>query len=140
MPEPMVADSWSPLLKSLEAIRPSWPQRGWSWDSRQACVASSFATDLDARVRATVASALAIEWTPSRVAGAPPEVREISERTGGMRAGQLLLTTPVPSRYFLYGLWWPWGDGLTTSLRIGLGGNPREEVQSRLRDVFGVTL
>jgi hypothetical protein len=140
MPEPTVPDAWSPIMAAFTNIRPSWPQRGWSWDSRQSAVASSFGTDLDARVRSLLSSVLSVEWTPARVAGAPPDVREIADRSGGLRAGQFLLTTPVPARTFAFALWWPWGDGLTTSLRIGLGANPRDDVLGRLRDVFGVSL
>jgi hypothetical protein len=140
MPEPLVADAWSPVMAAFKNLRPSWPQRGWSWDSRQNCVASSFGTDLDQRVRTTLSSVLSVEWSPTRVSAAPPEVREVADRSGGLRAGQLLLTTTVPARYFAFALWWPWGDGLTTSLRIGLGGNPREDAYARLRDVFGVSL
>jgi hypothetical protein len=38
-------------------------------------------------------------------------------------------------------LWWPWGDGTTTSLRIGLADvDPASSRYARFRDVFGVSL
>lgn len=133
-------DPLSGLLSSLKALRTSWPQRGWSWDTRFNCVASSFATELETKVRTTAGRVLASEWTPKTLATAPREVQELAERSGGLRTGQLLLTSP-PSRFFGYGLWWPWGDGMTTSLRIGIGGPPlREEYLATLREAFGVAL
>jgi len=36
-------------------------------------------------------------------------------------------------------LWWPWGDGTTVTLRIGLHGLDQPKVRyPRLRDVFGI--
>lgn len=56
-----------------------------------------------------------------------------------MRAGQLIFSSGTIGPNFAYGLWWPWGDGMTTSLRIGLGGSSvREDALQRLRDVFSV--
>ena len=50
-----------------------------------------------------------------------------------------LIGEPTIGANFAYGLWWPWGDGMTTSLRIGLGGSGvREDALQRLRDVFNV--
>jgi len=68
-------------------------------------------------------------------------VREVADRAGGLRAGQLILASGPVGGYFSYGLWWPWGDGMTTSVRIGLGGpGSKQEALQRLRDIFGVEL
>ena len=39
-----------------------------------------------------------------------------------------------------YGLWWPWGDGVTISLRIGLDIGVMDEPYPRFREVFGVQI
>ena len=132
-------DSWTGLLEALKKLRASWPQRGWSWDGRFNCVTSTFNTELEPRARAAIATALTTEWTPSSIGQATPALRDLVEKTGGMRSGQLLFASAVVGRAFTYGLWWPWGDGMATSLRIGVGGpDAREETQARLRDTFGV--
>jgi len=132
-------DSWSALLEALKRLRASWPQRGWSWDGRFSCVTSTFNTELEPRARAAIAIALTTEWTPSTIGHATPAIRDLVEKTGGMRSGQLLYASEVVGRAFTYGLWWPWGDGMATSLRIGVGGpEAREDAQARLRDAFGV--
>ena len=136
---PSASDPWTGLLEALKKLRGSWPQRGWSWDGRFTCVTSTFNTELEPRARAAIALALTTEWTPGTIHNSPPALRELAERTGGMRAGQLLFASAVVGRAFTYGLWWPWGDGMATSLRIGVGGpDAREDAQARLRDTFGV--
>jgi len=136
----VVGDSWSQLLSPMKELRTSWPSRGWSWDSRLSCVSSSFSAELESNARAA-AKALTTEWTSTTIARATPLLRELAERTGGLRAGQKLLTSTAVGDSFVYGLWWPWGDGMTTSMRIGLGGpDASQDALQRLRDVFGVQL
>jgi hypothetical protein len=136
---PSAIDSWTPLFEALKRLRTSWPQRGWSWDGRFSCVTSTFNTEIEARARLSIANALTIEWSPTTIVQGPPALREVIERTGGMRSGQICFASPPVGRAFTYGLWWPWGDGMATSLRIGVGGpDAREDAQTRLRDTFGV--
>jgi hypothetical protein len=125
----------------MKELRASWPSRGWSWDPRLSCVTSSFDAEFDARARTAAAIALAAEWTSTTIQRAPPPLRDLAERTGGLRAGQMIFASAGVGAAFAYGLWWPWGDGMTTSLRIGLGGGGvSQESFQRLRDVFGVAL
>jgi hypothetical protein len=134
-----VGDGWSLLFGALKELRVAWPSRGWSWDTRLSCVTSSFNVEFEAKARTAVGAALPTEWTSATIQRALPPLRDIAERSGGLRAGQFIFTSANVGPHFGYGLWWPWGDGMTTSLRIGLGGSGlREEAFQRLRDVFGV--
>ena len=133
-------DSWASLLDAMKQVRTAWPSRGWSWDGRLSCVSSSFAVELEPKARAAAGLALSQEWGPSTLHRAPQPLREHCERVGGLRAGQLIFMSPAIGSAFTYGLWWPWGDGMTTSMRIGLCPDARQEVFQRLRDVFGVEL
>jgi len=136
---PFGTDSWNELLEALKRLRASWPQRGWSWDGRFSCVTSTFNTEIESRARAAIALALTTEWTPTTVGQASSGLRDLIERTGGMRAGQILFSSPVVGRAFTYGLWWPWGDGMATSLRVGVGGpDATQDALARLRDTFSV--
>ena len=65
---------------------------------------------------------LPYEWTSKSIAGAPTQARELAETTGGVRPDQRLYTMDQLGRIVAFGLWWPWGDEITISLRIGLGG------------------
>jgi hypothetical protein len=138
---PVLGDAWLVILSSLKDLRASWPTRGWSWDARQSCVASSFSVELETKAKAVASVALPREWTVATIDRAPPVLKELADRTGGLREGQMLLASSTVGSVFAYGLWWPWGDGMTTSARIGLAG-PSVKVDDlqRLRDAFGVQL
>src|ERR1700722_8002162 len=132
-------ESLSLILGAMKGFRAPWPSRGWSWDKRVACVTSSFVVELEAKARAAAAPAFPNEWTSSTIGRASPALREIADRTGGLRAGQTILVSNSSGTGFAYALWWPWGDGMTTSARIGLGGSfASESSLEKLRDVFGV--
>ena len=136
---PFAGDPWSPLLPALQQLRGTWPARGWSWDGRFSCVTSSFVVELEPKARASAGTVLRYEWSSTTIARAPAQVREIGERTGGLRSGQILLASSETAGDFAYGLWWPWGDGMTTSLRIGLAGHrATDSALQKHRDVFGV--
>jgi hypothetical protein len=133
--------SIEPLFEPLRRLRNEWPQRGWSWDSRVACVSSSFSVDLEQKNRALALASMATEYTSRSIVSAPPAVRDICDRAGGIRSGQSVFVGTAVGRIFPYGLWWPWGDGMTISLRVGLGGiDESHDLMNKLREVFGVTL
>jgi hypothetical protein len=134
-------DPWAAVLASLKEVRAAWPTRGWSWDARLSCIASSFSAELEPQARAAAGRALTREWTPSTLGKAPAPLRELAERAGGLREGQILLATAPAGAAFAYALWWPWGDGMTVSARVGLGGlNVKQAILERLRETFGVQL
>jgi hypothetical protein len=126
-------------LNALRDLRAAWPARGWSWDTRLNCVTSSFNVENEAKARGAVLGVLSTEWSAVTIQSAPPALRDLADRSGGLRSGQMIFASPPAGSGFAYGLWWPWGDSITTSLRIGLGGSGvREDTLRRLRDVFGV--
>jgi len=134
-------DAWQPLFESLGRMKASWPTRGWSWDPRLLCITSSFTTEQEQQARKAVQSALQNEWSASTIAHGPQQLRDVVERAGGVRQGQLALSTGPVNGLLVYGLWWPWGDGETVSLRVGLADvDPNREPFIQFRDMFGVSL
>jgi len=125
-------DSWRRVLEQLDALKRSWPGNEWTWDGRFSTVASSFAYDLEPVARKSAMNALTRGWTTKSIDNAPPSLRAICDRTGGLREGQRLLAGDQDS---LFGLWWPWGGGDTITLRIGFDS---VEPVTRLRGLFGV--
>ena len=120
-----------PVLDPLTLLKEGWPGAAWSWDDRFAMVASSFGADLEPKARASAMHAFPRGWTTKSIDTAPPGLRAIADRTGGLRAGQRLLAGASDA---LYGLWWPWSGGATITLRIGLV----ELDSTALRELFGV--
>jgi hypothetical protein len=100
-------------------------------------VASSFNVELEAEARAVVLRFLPTEWTSKTIAGGPTALKEVAEATGGVRTDQRVFTGDTSGRLLGYGLWWPWGDEITISLRIGLGGYVLDPDMNRLRETFG---
>jgi hypothetical protein len=130
------------LFVALKRLRTGWPSRGWSWDSRMTCITSSFSTEFESKARAAIAEALTQEWASSTIAKAPAVLRDYVDRYGGLRAGQLLFSSGALGGSLLaFGLWWPWGDGGTVSMRVGFADvDPGRETYHRLREIFGVQL
>jgi hypothetical protein len=132
-----------PLLDALARLRAAWPGIGWSWDGRFRCLASSFDRKIAERVREVMADALGPEsgaWTAAHIASAPPAVRALADRHGGVRAGQMLLTGAAAGDLRLYALWWPWGDATTISLRVCIENGDREPgLLPRVRALFDIT-
>lgn len=127
------------LFAALARLRSAWPQRGWSYDNRFQCVASSFSADHAATARALVTALFPYVWTSRTLATAPAMFAQIAERTGGVRSAQQLLGAEPVGRLIPYGLWWPWEEGTTISLRIGLDNASMAET-IEFSEVFGAEL
>ena len=136
-----IDDLSAPLVESFRKLKAAWPTRGWSWDGRFFCLASSFDAEFAASARNAALIALPQEWISTSLPKAPNLLRDLAEQTGGLRPGQTLFASPPIGRSHAYGLWWPWRDSTSISLRVGLTGPDfGERHNSQLRDVFGVTL
>jgi hypothetical protein len=130
------------LFVALKRLRTGWPSRGWSWDSRMTCITSSFSTEFETKARAAIAEALTSEWASSAISKAPAVLREYVDRYGGLRVSQLLFSSgTLGGSLVAFGLWWPWGDGGTVSMRVGFADvDPGREPYLRMREIFGVQL
>jgi hypothetical protein len=131
---------WQPLLEKLAKLRAAWPGAAWGWDPRFKCVASSFGKEIAPRVREAMVGVLTAEWTASTILGAPDDVRVLADRHGGIRSEQLFFTGDVVAGMRLFGLWWPWGDGATVSLRVGIANCDRpNEAFPQVRALFNIS-
>ncbi len=114
---------------------------GWSWDSRLATIASSFAVHHAVNARAAADRALITVWAADTIRSAPARVRAIAEQYDGVRKEQLLLTGGNVDSLLAFGLWWPWEMSATISLRVGLADVDESRSQhARFRAIFGVSL
>ncbi len=53
-----------------------------------------------------------------------------------MRAGQSLFLSPLAGGIYAFGLWWPWEEGSTISMRIGVDG--AGDLTFRLCEAMGI--
>ena len=127
-------EAFRALFDALRQLRTAWPNRAsWSWDGRMKCVAAAFASELAAAAGQAAAGALPERWTTATIEKAPEAVQSLADQYGGIRSNQLLLTRSTPDGLVAFGLWWPWGDGTTISLRIGI---TDESQVPELRELF----
>jgi hypothetical protein len=136
---------WQEVFAGLERLRGRWPSPDWIYDRRLKCVASSVPLNNQAiltEARAAIAEVLPTSWSAATLGEAPEEVRALADRCGGLRSSQLLFWAGAqdgPGSPGPFGLWWPWGDGTTVSLRVGLHDvDAPKERYPRLRDIFGI--
>jgi hypothetical protein len=134
------SDVWQPLLDGLNKLRAAWPGGGWAWDPRFKCVTSSFGKEIEQRAREAMAGVLDSEWSGSTFKNAPDPIRTLGARFGGVRDGQFLFNgEPLVAAMHLFGLWWPWGDGATVSLRVGVANCDRPtELYPLIRALFNI--
>lgn len=132
-------EDWKPVLDILTLVKRGWPNQTWSWDDRFTMILSSFPKEQEMQARASAAHALSYAWDSKSIATAPAGLRAICERTGGLRAGQMMMAGKAGG-VVLYGLWWPWGGGATITLRLGIGDcGPFEPPFPQVRTLFNVS-
>jgi hypothetical protein len=126
------------LFATLAQLRTEWPSTSWSWDGRLPTATSAITADKIDEARCAVARALPHPLDGATLAQAPAGVRELIERSGGLRDQQLAYYSDGDG-IVAVGLWWPWGGGKNVSLRIGLvDANKDAGLVQRLRATFGI--
>ncbi|HVZ85627.1 MAG TPA: hypothetical protein VHG72_01565 [Polyangia bacterium] len=132
-------EAWESVFAALIRLRDQWPSNEWSYDRRLRCVASSIPMASADLARAAYAESFPAAYTAESLATAPAGVQALAQTCGGLRAAQQLLWGGSADQPGAFGLWWPWGDGTTVTLRIGLHDLDQPKVRyPRLRDVFGI--
>ena len=101
-----------------ELLSGSWGVLSWKWDHRFEAFLAEFSTDKREEFRAMLEHDFSNVWDSSNIREAPDIVQMYNNNFGGLRSGQLLFTTDPSQDIFICGVWWPWGDGRTISLRI----------------------
>jgi hypothetical protein len=138
-PEDEANQAWEAVFGGLIRLRDRWPAPDWTYDRRLRCVASSIPLAEELAARAAIAEALPVTFSAASLAEAPDGVRALADGCGGLRAAQQLLWGGDVAGPGAFGLWWPWGDGTTVTLRVGLHHVDLPKVRyPRLRDVFGI--
>ena len=124
------------MFRALAKFRQAWVKQGWSWDYRVSCVASSFHADLSEDAEAAIKATFDELYDHRSLARAPEAIQEVAETVGGIRADQRIYTTQTGGRLSPFALWWPWGDEITISLRVGLAGYTSDQDFQRLQLEF----
>lgn len=124
------------MFARLAQFRQAWPKKGWSWDYRFNCVASSFHVDLTRDCERALLGSFPETFDHRTITRAPDYIQELSESIGGVRSDQRVFTMKSSSRLVPYAMWWPWGDEITISLRVGLAGYVGDSDNQRMQLEF----
>ncbi|MDP6542825.1 MAG: hypothetical protein QGH60_02475 [Phycisphaerae bacterium] len=92
----------------------------WEWDGYIGAFLATFTVGQAQPIETLCNKYFMSRWDHESLVKAPPSVLAIAENLGGLRAAQRLLMTRPDQFVMAFGAWWPWGDGQTISLRIGL--------------------
>ena len=115
----------------------------WEWDGRFGGVLAAFDVDDKERVSGIVNTQLTQVWDGASINDAPKSVSSAIQNFGGLKSGQLLFTSDVTQNVILLGLWWPWGNGTTISIRFvpyGLDSSEEnvDDDRTTLKSIFGL--
>ena len=92
----------------------------WDWDSRFGAVVTSFSKEDEEAVFSMLKKHFDEEYDNNRISAAESNVQRLAGSFGGVRAGQKLFIKKDDDTYIIFGAYWPWGNGTTVSLRIGI--------------------
>jgi len=102
----------------------------WKWDDRFETVLAEFGVETKDKVRAILERYLSSTWDSANVGTAPEIVRTIDSDFGGLRPGQWLFSSDPDQDALIFCAWWPWGNGKSISIRIGLSYQKLSESES----------
>jgi len=102
----------------------------WKWDSQFQTALAEFMVDNKDNVNAVLERYLSSNWDSTNIDNAPESVQVIISRFGGLRSGQLFFASDPNQDVFIFGVWWPWGDGDTISLRVAPSNKTLSDAES----------
>ena len=92
----------------------------WKWDKRFETVLGEFPVNDVDKSRAVLERHLSHLFDSSNVGNGPALVRAVDDHLGGLWRGQLLFTSDPDRAALVFCCWWPWSDGKSVSIRIGV--------------------
>ena len=126
-----------------ELLNASQGVLSWKWDSQFQTALAEFTVDNKNSVNAILERYLNTAWDSTNIGNAPEIVQMVISHFGGLRPGQLLFTSDPNQDALIFGVWWPWGDGKTISLRVAptdktLSDSESAELTTLFKDWFGL--
>ena len=113
----------------------------WKWDERFELILGEFPSERKEDVQKVLDGIFIEKWGSSEIGKAPEYVKEIGRFFGGVFSGQYILISAEINQVRLFCAWWPWGNGLTISIRISVlseAGNDDSYIAENLRNCFGI--
>ena len=90
----------------------------WKWEDRFGVALAEFNVANQDDIRGILEGFLTNTWDNSTISNAPDIIQQLVNKFNGLKSGQLLFTSDTEQDDFLFGIWWPWGNGNTISIRV----------------------
>jgi hypothetical protein len=115
----------------------------WKWDSRFAAALAEFDVADKDRIREILERYLKFTWDSSNIKKAHSSVMKVNSSLGNLMSGQMLFTSDPNGDAYIYCAWWPWGNGMTISIRIApcynkLPDSDKAEKIKQFKGCFGI--
>ncbi len=115
----------------------------WTWDDRFKTVLAEFNTEDSAFIRINIQNDMNDVWNQENADSAPELIKNIIAYFGGFYPKQQLYTSDADGNDIMMCAWWPWGNGNTISIRIGvyaksLNGADNDELSRISKGWFGL--
>ena len=115
----------------------------WKWEDRFEVALAEFNVANQDDIRGILERFLTNTWDNSTISNAPHSIQQLLNKFIGLKTGQLLFTSDTEQDDFLFGLWWPWGNGNTISIRVApsfikLSEDDYQELIRQFREWFNI--
>ncbi len=115
----------------------------WKWDDRFETVLAEFSVTKKEKIHPALTRHMGEIWAVDQGRHPPKVVQMIIDYFGGLNPGQTLFTSDPNLDGLLLCAWWPWGNGKTISIRLGvfadtLSDQDNEELTRLFRGWFGI--
>lgn len=134
----------SMLEKSCREIVDAFENKvSWKWDNRFETALAEISVSDKESVDRIISAHMGFAWDNRNFKDTPETVRMIIDSFDGLNPGQLLFTSDPDREDLVLCAWWPWGNGRTISIRLGvfvksLNNDDSEELTQLFRGWFGL--
>lgn len=104
------------LVKAFEG------KLAWKWDDRFNTALAEFDVNDQKDILKIIETHMGDIWDGGNFQKAPEIIQLVIKFFGGLHPGQELYTTNPERDDLLLCAWWPWGNGQTISIRLGIFG------------------
>ena len=118
-------------------------QLSWDWDDRFETVLAEFSATDKKSVHDIIKTYMGDIWNGGNSGDAPEVIKMIIDYFGGLNPGQQLFSSDPNQDGLFLCAWWPWGNGKTISIRIGvfadsLSNDDNQKLSMLFKGWFGV--
>jgi hypothetical protein len=92
----------------------------WQWDERFHVALIAFEKEDTGAILSTVSNEFDQQWDAATISNASGLIGELVNSSFGISPGQIIFTSEQGAGLILFAAWWPWDNGSTISLRIGI--------------------